>query len=621
MANSTQTVTSNGTLALLDISFDYFDRSEISVFFNSAQTSAWSWVGTTEKRIAFSPVVPNGVVVLVKRTTDTSEVRHEYSEGSAFTPNNIDESFKQVLHIAQEAKESNLSGEFFADINMNNFRVRNIGTAINDTDALSLGQYKADALGANAAKNTAVSAASAASASQAAAATSASTATASASAANTSASSSASSATAASGSASAAATSATNAGNSATASAASAAAAATSATNAANASRLTVGTTVTGSPGSSAAVTITGPAGSQLLNLTIPRGDTGPAGDVTAIQNNAYTAFTTAGTGVAYTLTPSPTITTYIAERQSFIVNFHATCGASPTLAVSGLTALALVEEDTNGVNVPLAAGRISAGKTYLCLVIPGLVKVIGLPPNAPFVRNMHNGFVLSTAGASATITVSPGQAADSTNTVLIDLAAALNKTTATWALGAGGGLSNGAVVASTWYHFYAIRNPSTGVTDVVFDTSATFAGVNTSIIGPAGFTQGRWIGVWRTNPSSLWDTMVQLGDDVFSYRLVNTNIVISATRTAYTVDGVPPIRVLLQLNIGGVTAGPTAFFSSDGAPDINPGSGTSAEYHTYRTVLLRTTPSGQVLIRASSGTPTVSVMPISFNIAAAKGR
>lgn len=72
--------------------------------------------------------------------------------------------------------------------------------------------------------------------------------------------------------------SATAAGTSATNAAASAAAAATSASTAASASRLTAGTTTTGAPGSSADVSITGSAGSQVLSLTIPRGDVGATG-------------------------------------------------------------------------------------------------------------------------------------------------------------------------------------------------------------------------------------------------------------------------------------------------------------------------------------------------------
>ena len=199
MALSTQRAVSNGTLVLLDLSIHYLDRSEIAVYFDAALTTDWAWVGETAKQITFTPAVPNGVEVLVKRTTDISKLRHEFSSGAAFSAPVLDEDLMQVLHIAQEAAESNMSGQFYSDINMHNYRIRNIGTAVDDTDALTLGQYKADAGGAFASKTAA-----------------------------------AASATAAANSATAAAGSATTAENSATAAANSASAANTSATNAAN---------------------------------------------------------------------------------------------------------------------------------------------------------------------------------------------------------------------------------------------------------------------------------------------------------------------------------------------------------------------------------------------------
>lgn len=69
MAYSYQSVVSNGTLTNLLLTIDYWSRSEISVYFNGTPTSAWSWVGTTEKQITFSPAVPIGTTVLVRRAT------------------------------------------------------------------------------------------------------------------------------------------------------------------------------------------------------------------------------------------------------------------------------------------------------------------------------------------------------------------------------------------------------------------------------------------------------------------------------------------------------------------------------------------------------------------------
>lgn len=163
MAYSYQRATSDGTMTFIDISIDYLDRSEITVYFNDVLTSAWVWSGVTENRIIFTPgPVPNGVVVMVKRITDASKLRHKFSEGAAFTATTLDEDLEQSLHISQEASEANLVGDFFTDINMHGFRVFNVGTAISDADALTLGQYKADANGAYASMLAAQAAAAAA---------------------------------------------------------------------------------------------------------------------------------------------------------------------------------------------------------------------------------------------------------------------------------------------------------------------------------------------------------------------------------------------------------------------------------------------------------------------------
>lgn len=77
------------------------------------------------------------------------------------------------------------------------------------------------------------------------------------------------------------------------------------------------------------------------------------------LQKQTYTAFTTGGTSTAYTLTPSPAITAYTASL-SFFVNFNATCGATPTIAISGLsTPPNLVKQLSDGSYANLAAGDV----------------------------------------------------------------------------------------------------------------------------------------------------------------------------------------------------------------------------------------------------------------------
>jgi hypothetical protein len=144
MPYSTQRATSDGSLVALDLAIEYFDRSEITVYFDSVLNGRqWAWVGTTNKRISFTPAVANGVQVLVLRSTDLSRVRHEFAQGAAFTYNTVDEDLLQILHIAQEARENAVLTEVFQDFDLHGYKLLNLGTATQPGDAVSLGQFQA----------------------------------------------------------------------------------------------------------------------------------------------------------------------------------------------------------------------------------------------------------------------------------------------------------------------------------------------------------------------------------------------------------------------------------------------------------------------------------------------
>lgn len=144
MSYSTQRTTSDGTLVALDISIEYFDRSEISLYFDSVLNALpWEWVGTTDKKIQFTPPIPDGVDVLLLRTTDLAEIRHQFTGGAAFTYDTLDEDMLQILHIAQEARENAVLTEVFQDFDLHGYRLLNLGTATLPGDAVSLGQFQA----------------------------------------------------------------------------------------------------------------------------------------------------------------------------------------------------------------------------------------------------------------------------------------------------------------------------------------------------------------------------------------------------------------------------------------------------------------------------------------------
>lgn len=79
------------------------------------------------------------------------------------------------------------------------------------------------------------------------------------------------------------------------------------------------------------------------------------------IQGQTLTAFTTGGTATAFTLTPTPAITANTAGIE-FDVTFHTAAGATPTLAVSGLTALNLKYRDSTGAKQAVTSTQVPSG-------------------------------------------------------------------------------------------------------------------------------------------------------------------------------------------------------------------------------------------------------------------
>lgn len=81
--------------------------------------------------------------------------------------------------------------------------------------------------------------------------------------------------------------------------------------------------------------------------------------DITSLGNNTSTIYITGGTSTAYTITPNPAIAAY-AIGQSFVVNFNAASGASPTLQISGIaTPPQLIKENIDGTYSNISANDI----------------------------------------------------------------------------------------------------------------------------------------------------------------------------------------------------------------------------------------------------------------------
>lgn len=143
MSFSIQRAVSDGTLALLPISIEYFDREEISVLFDGiVDARQWAWVGVDDATLSFTPPVANLVEVSVLRTTDLSALRHAFSMGAQFTTTSLDESLLQILHIAQEAKEGSGLGEVYQNLNFHGFKAINMGNGSDPGDAVNHAQMQ-----------------------------------------------------------------------------------------------------------------------------------------------------------------------------------------------------------------------------------------------------------------------------------------------------------------------------------------------------------------------------------------------------------------------------------------------------------------------------------------------
>jgi hypothetical protein len=169
-----------------------------------------------------------------------------------------------------------------------------------------------------------------------------------------------------------------------------------------------------------------------------------------------------------------------------------------------------------------------------------------------PITRGYLFGLEGSTAGASTTLTVSAGQATDSTYVSIMTLASAMAKTTGAWAAGTtNGGLDTGTIANNTWYHWYLISDAAGSTVDVVFSTSAT------SPTLPGGYTLYRRIFSWRA--TFHWDTVLQVGDyfyraEVNDFQPATTSVM--TLRTISVPSGVTVWPKMRTLSVGGSANG-----------------------------------------------------------------
>src|SRR5262245_34964660 len=184
--------------------------------------------------------------------------------------------------------------------------------------------------------------------------------------------------------------------------------------------------------------------------------------------------------------------------------------------------------------------------------------------------RAWIDGLTLSRAGTSV-FGVAVGQAASDDNAQLMDLTAALTKTTAVWQAGSGnGGLDTGALPNNTWYHAFLIRRPDTGAVDALLSLSPTAPTM------PANYTQKRRIGSLLTTGSAQITDFVQRGDlFLWDTPVVDANLTNPGSNAVLRTLTVPTgvvVEAYFTMVVGCLATSTIAYASSPDQPDVAAG-------------------------------------------------
>jgi hypothetical protein len=221
--------------------------------------------------------------------------------------------------------------------------------------------------------------------------------------------------------------------------------------------------------------------------------------------------------------------------------------------------------------------------------------------------RSYLAGLGLANNGADANndVDIAVGVARAASDDETLTLASALTKRLdAAWGAGTNqGGLDTGAKAASTWYHVWAIKDPSSGVVDALFSLSATAPTM------PSGYTKKRRIGAIKTDGSSNILAFTHAGDLV-QWATVPLDVdtltpgTTAVLRTLSVPTGLSVVAIVnvvaktlyVQLSDPAVTDQAP---SATAAPLASHGSGIAGT--TAGQAIVRTNTSAQIRTRASS--------------------
>lgn len=147
---ATQIEVSDGSLNSINVGIVFFYQADVSVSLDEAVVPlvvGVDYVWTAATTIGFltsaalpTGVVPAGVQVVVRRDTKNDAMFNVYDGGAPFSRTTLDENFKQLLYLSQEFAEGLGLDGLRNTLNMNNYRIVNLGAGVDPGDAVNKGQ-------------------------------------------------------------------------------------------------------------------------------------------------------------------------------------------------------------------------------------------------------------------------------------------------------------------------------------------------------------------------------------------------------------------------------------------------------------------------------------------------
>lgn len=296
------------------------------------------------------------------------------------------------------------------------------------------------------------------------------------------------------------------------------------------------------------------------------------------VVQQTLTAFTTAGTAAALTLTPIPAITAYSSPLR-FRVKFSQASTGTDTINVSTLGAKSIKQYDYTGAKVAAvyAVGQLADieydGTDFVMLD--------ALPANVALAQS---GIVGGARNLKMSVTAAAATANITADEVVIEVGAfgalqyrlsGLSKSINLATTGVGG-MDTGSAPVSGFVGIYAIYNPSAPLSSTnpallaQNATSSLLSNIYAGANMPAGYTASALISVWPTNGSGQFVIGYQDGRDISIVPVSVLNATsLAASLTSLSIAGAVPRnarRVQGYLNIGcsGGSGGLTSKVASD---------------------------------------------------------